>query len=222
MWFGLTQNNMLGFYSFPPNKKKEKRPFLLLWPNPVLFLSIFQLSPWTEAAIIFPGLSRGNILCFVPPCHAVHGQTQSEQQSSAPSGQNEPSGASFLLHLNFHISESVLSRPPHSWISGASKMLNADKVFAWVCEAGSVRGICSYLIFFLTLSHCVALASPFAPMAQFPWLQSRNQLYHHSKVLCLLTGTLSWKQHINHCTVVQQNFFSSISASTEYWKVLMV
>lgn len=84
MWFGLTQNNMLGFFSIPPNKKKEKRPFLLLWPNPVLFLSIFQLSPWTEAAIIFPGLSRGNILSFVPPCHAVHGQTQSEQQSSAP------------------------------------------------------------------------------------------------------------------------------------------
>lgn len=32
-------------------------------------------------------------------------------------------------------------------------MLNADTVFAGVCEAGRVRGICSYLIFFLTLSH---------------------------------------------------------------------
>lgn len=156
MRFRLTQNNTLGFFSFPPKqkKKKEKRPFLSLWPNPVLFLSIFQLSPWTETAIIFSGLSRGHILCFVPPCHAIRGQTQSERQSCAPSGQTEPSGALFSLNLNFYIrSESVLSRLPDSRISGESKMLNADTVFTRVCEAGGVRGICSYLISFLTLSH---------------------------------------------------------------------
>ena len=32
-------------------------------------------------------------------------------------------------------------------------MLNEDTVFAQVREAGRLRGICSYLIFFLTLSH---------------------------------------------------------------------
>lgn len=50
----------------------------------------------------------------------------------------------------------------------------------------------------------MALASPFTPMAQFPRLQSRHELYQHSKLLCLLVGAVSCKQHVNHCTLVQQ------------------
>lgn len=102
-----------------------KLPFLLLWPNLVLFLSIFQLSPWTEAVIISPGLSEVifSVLCLPDTqCMGRHGAS------------NKP------LLLQAKLSPQV----PHFY-----SILN---FYIRMCEAGRVRAICSYLIF-LPLSH---------------------------------------------------------------------
>lgn len=126
-------------------------------------------------------------------------------------------------YLNFYIrSELVLSRLPDSWISGASKTLGADIVFAWVCEAGGVRGICSYLIFFLTLSHSLCGFGKFACSRGSVSLTPEQKQALSAQQAAAPAHGYTWKQHVNHCTVVQRNFFPSISVSTEYRKFLMV
>lgn len=97
-----------------------KLPFLLLWPNLVLFLSIFQLSPWTEAVIISPGLSEVIFSALCLPDTQCMGRHGASNKPLLLQGKLSPQVPHFYSILNFYIR---------------------------VCEAGRVRAICSYLIF---------------------------------------------------------------------------
>lgn len=226
MQLGLTQNNTLLFSHFPQaktskkNVKKRKIPIyfaLTLSSSSTLHCPAQSLN-W--GSYYFPRSFRGFILCFVPSWHTVHGQTWREQQTFAPLGQTESSTTPFYSILNLYIrSESVLSRPPDFRISRASKMLNADSVFTWVCEAGRVRVICSYLIF-LPLSH---LQCGFGELICSQWFSLPSSRAEMSFIsTCLLMGELSWKHHVNHCTGVQRGFFPSTSPPTDLQKDFMV